>query len=121
MNHHGYIYQACNFIYTGETPQRTDIYTGKKHSRHYTKGYGEGFIRKIRSSKHRYVYFCTKDRRLKTYWYDILKYPIKPYPKGDNKNYQLGDYIKEKYTTDKSGQKAVTLSEWLDELLGGNE
>ena len=26
MNHHGYIYQACNFIYTGATKERTDIY-----------------------------------------------------------------------------------------------
>lgn len=38
MSHHGYIYQACNFIYTGETKQRTDMYTeGNKHSRHYSQ------------------------------------------------------------------------------------
>lgn len=29
MNHHGYIYQACNFIYTGCTKERTDIWTPK--------------------------------------------------------------------------------------------
>ena len=28
MNHHGYIYQACNFVYTGCTKERTDIYAG---------------------------------------------------------------------------------------------
>jgi hypothetical protein len=27
MNHNGYIYQACNFLYTGQTKQRTDKYT----------------------------------------------------------------------------------------------
>ena len=27
MNHHGYIYQACNFLYTGMTKRRTDKYT----------------------------------------------------------------------------------------------
>ena len=39
MNHHGYIYQACNFLYTGATKERTDKYTpGNKHSRHYNNG-----------------------------------------------------------------------------------
>ena len=28
MKHHGYIYQACNFLYTGCTKQRTDKYSG---------------------------------------------------------------------------------------------
>ena len=28
MNHHGYIYQACNFLYTGCTKPRTDKYVG---------------------------------------------------------------------------------------------
>ena len=118
MNHHGYIYQACNFIYTGKTPQRTDIYTGSKHSRHYVKRDGVDVIRKIRSSKHRYVYFCTNNRGLRQYWLDILKYPIKPYPKGNNERYKLGEYIQEKYTSNK-GTGSFTLTEWLDELLGG--
>ena len=118
MSHHGYIYQACNFIYTGLTPQRSDTYTGDKHSRHYTKGFGKGVIRKIRSSKHRYVYFCTNDRRLRGYWLDTLKYPIKPYPKGNNKNYELGEYIKEKYVSP-GCTESFTLREWLDKLLGG--
>lgn len=26
MNHHGYIYQACNFLYTGKTKERTDMF-----------------------------------------------------------------------------------------------
>lgn len=93
MNHHGYIYQASNFIYTGMTKQRTDKYTGEKHARHYDK-YAVGVYRQIRSSKHRYIYFCTNDKGLKRKWCEQLKYPILPYPKGQNENYVLGDYIK---------------------------
>lgn len=89
MLHHGYIYQACNFLYTGCTKQRTDKYIKGKHARHATddpKG-----IRQIRTSKYRYVYFCTSNKKLKQNWINALNYPILPYPKGDNKNYKLGD------------------------------
>ena len=88
MNHHGYIYQACNFIYTGCTKQRTDKYNGK-HARHGTDN--EDGIRQVRTAKHRYIYFCTRDKKLKKLWNKLLKYPILPYPKGDNKNYDLGN------------------------------
>lgn len=97
MNHHGYIYQACNFLYTGETKERTDIYTGgggRKHARHYTKEDRECGIRKVRSAKHRYVYFCTHTKYEKNLWKSALRYEILPYPKGDNNpDYELGDYI----------------------------
>lgn len=57
MNHHGYIYQACNFIYTGCTKRRTDKYVPcGKHSRHY-RNEDQGKYRIVRSPKHRYVYF----------------------------------------------------------------
>jgi hypothetical protein len=94
MNHHGYIYQACNFIYTGVTKQRTDKYTeNNKHSRHYDNDNQNG-LRKVRTAKHRYIFFCTKNKKLKTEWKNSLNYPILPYPKGDNSNYILGDYQK---------------------------
>ncbi len=92
-NHNGYIYQACNFIYTGQTKRRTDKYTnGNKHSRHYCNEEQKG-KRKIRTSKHRYIYFCTFNKKLKKYWLDKLAYPIKPYPKNENKNYILGNFL----------------------------
>ena len=96
MNHHGYIYQATNFFYTGATKQRTDIYTPEgKHSRHYEKNMQYEY-RKVRSSKHRYVYFCTNNKRLKKQWLKDLRYNIAPYPKGDNNaNYVLGTYLKD--------------------------
>ena len=95
MNHHGYIYQACNFLYTGETKRRTDKYTeGGKHARHYSND-NQGSYRVVRSAKYRYIYICA-DKRTKREMLNDLKYPIyKSYPKGDNnKDYTLGDYLK---------------------------
>lgn len=97
MNHHGYIYQACNFLYTGCTKERTDKYVPNgKHARHYKES-DQGKYRKVRSAKHRYVYFCTHNKRLKKEWLNALKYPCQDYPKGDNNgDYVLGEYLKEK-------------------------
>ena len=110
MNHNGYIYQACNFIYTGATVERTDKNTqGNKHSRHYDKKKDISLFeeieiedketRKIRTSKHRYIYFCTKNKKLKKQWKDSLSYQIKPYPKNENKNYVLGEFQKQTVIT----------------------
>lgn len=89
MNHHGYIYQATNWLYTGATKSRTDKFTeGNKHPRHYQDNTPQK--RKVRSSKHRYVYLCSHSKHLKAEWLKNLKYPVQPYPKGDNKYYQPG-------------------------------
>ena len=89
MSHTGYIYQATNFFYTGCNKQRTDRYMpGNKHSRHYTDEYKH--LRKVRFSKHRYIYFCATKKMKKEYLKN-LKYKILPYPKGQNKNYILGE------------------------------
>lgn len=93
MHHHGYIYQACNFIYTGCTKERTDKYTAGHHARHYTDDM-QGKYRQVRTAKHRYVFFCTNSRRLKNQWKESLKYTPCEYPKGDNQNYTLGEYMK---------------------------
>lgn len=94
MHHNGYIYQACNFIYTGQTKQRTDKYTENgKHSRHYDND-KQGEYRVVRTAKNRYVYFATKDKRLKGKWQSSLNYPIMPYPKAENENYILGEFQK---------------------------
>lgn len=105
MNHHGYIYQACNFIYTGLTGERTDFYAPNgKHSRHAGHNY-DGRYRQIRSAKHRYIYFCTFNKHKKKEWKDALKYPILPYPKGDNDpDYILGSFIKTIVIDSKTGE-----------------
>jgi len=92
MNHNGYIYQATNWLYTGMTKARTDKYVeGGKHSRHYDNENQNG-LRKYRSSKHRYVFFATTKNK-KRYYLKKLNYQIESYPKGENKNYKLGEYI----------------------------
>ena len=94
MHHNGYIYQACNFLYTGQTKQRTDKYTEDgKHCRHYDNE-KQGKYRIVRSAKNRYVYFATKNKWLKKRWLNCLTYSICPYPKEENQNYTLGEYQK---------------------------
>lgn len=94
MNHHGYIYQATNWWYTGKTKSRTDKYViPGKHSRHYTNK--DNHLRRFRSSKYRYVYVPNK--RLKKYVLKNMNYPIlEKYPKGDNERYILGERMKQK-------------------------
>lgn len=85
--HNGYIYQATNFIYTGATKERTDIASVSGHSRHYNKGETN---RQLRTSKHRYVFFCggkTKKKQMLR----MLKYKTFPYPKGDDVKYDVND------------------------------
>ena len=110
MNHHGYVYQACNFLYTGTSAPHADKYVpeGSGHNRH-----AESFdVRKDefsveRSIKHRYVYFCTKSKRLKKEWMNSLRYPVLPYPKGDNSNYELGKFIGKTVVNNATGETIV--------------
>ena len=91
MHHNGYIYQACNFIYTGCSKKRTDPWNESgKHARHVKCG-GEEY-RVVRNPKHRYVYFCTYSKKQMREWKEHFNWPILPYPKGENQNYVLGEY-----------------------------
>jgi len=84
MGHVGKIYQACNFLFTGTTKERTDIFAGEgKHSRHYS---GDRAERQFRSSKHRYIYFVGNKKEVKA-MRSVLKYPIESYPQGKTKRY----------------------------------
>jgi hypothetical protein len=94
MHHNGYIYQACNFLYTGQTKQRTDMWNGKGHSRHADKSNESKQYRVVRTAKNRYVFFATKNKYLKKKWLESLNYSILPYPKEENQNYTLGVYQK---------------------------
>lgn len=95
MNHHGYIYQATNWLFTGATKQRFDSYAGKgKHSRHAQVNDENKHLRTVRSSKYRYIFIPNK--RFRKEALKILKFPILPYPKGDNSSYQVGEGLKTK-------------------------
>ncbi len=91
VNHNGYIYQATNFIYTGKTKERLQFHVPNGHSRH---GNADSEFREVRTPKHRYVYFATKDKKLKKQWKQNFAYPVLPYPKEESKTYTLGEYFK---------------------------
>ncbi len=80
QGHTGYIYQACNFMFTGTTKPRTDI-AGKdgKHSRHHL---GDRSQRVQRSAKHRYVFFIGNKREKRAFQSD-LNYQVMEYPKSE--------------------------------------
>ena len=99
MGHNGYIYQATNWIYTGQTKERTDKYTPKgKHSRHYDDN--NPHLRKIRTPKHRYIYFTGKSKKKLI---KKLNYKEQQYPKGVNQRYVLGEGQKIKIINNLTG------------------
>lgn len=83
--HVGYVYQATNWLYTGMTKERTDIYSESGHARHHGENKNK---RQFRSAKYRYVYLTgNKKEQMKQ-----LNYPIiQEYPKGDSIRYNVSD------------------------------
>jgi hypothetical protein len=89
QGHIGYVYQATNFLFTGTTKERTDMFAGDgKHSRHAT----DPSIRQFRSAKHRYVYLHGS-KSDKKFLLGALQYNIEPYPKGDITRYDSGNKV----------------------------
>jgi hypothetical protein len=98
-NHHGYIYQATNWIYTGIGSIGVERYIMKngseKHSRHKYL-INENEVKEIKKSKgkYRYYYFIgSKDKKEK--FLNIIKsrFKILPYPKGKNEYYNIENKI----------------------------
>lgn len=90
QGHTGYIYQATNFIFTGTTKERTDMFAGEgKHSRHAT----DPTIRQFRTAKHRYIYIHG-NKKDKKHLLTCLNYEQLPYPKSQNKRYDSGGQVK---------------------------
>lgn len=96
MGHHGYIYQATNWIYTGLSKPHVDYLpenmTGV-HPRTISQQSVETWKSKTklvkveRARKHRYMMFLGDKRQVRKMKKD-LKFPIvKEYPKGDNIRY----------------------------------
>jgi hypothetical protein len=103
QNHHGYIYQATNFIYTGLSAKRTDwkvkglehlhgatiadLSRGKENRAEWMREkYGDDFYLEDRPRKHRYFMFLGNKKEIKR-MKEILPYKIEQYPKGENKRY----------------------------------
>lgn len=99
--HHGYIYQATNWIFTGKTEPRskfTDINGNDVHERTIWSRYGNeskaiasGQIKKTKQyGKYRYFKFLGNKKQVKE-MIENLQYQILPYPKGKNRRYNA-DY-----------------------------
>ena len=92
MSHFGYIYQACNFIYTGTTlgAEMYVLNNGKIISKRaldqQPKTKEEINTKVDRTKKHRYFYFLGSKKQVKE-MRKALKYEIFPYPKGETKRY----------------------------------
>jgi hypothetical protein len=102
-NHHGYIYQATNWIYTGLSVPFKDYYVkGMEHLHNGTimdmsrgqenrvewlkQKFGDKLIQIDRPRKHRYFVFLGNKSQLKKIK-SMMPYEILPYPKGDNIRY----------------------------------
>lgn len=113
-NHHGYIYQATNWFYTGLSAVFKDYYVkGMEHLHNGTimdmsrgqenrvewlrNKFGDNLIMIDRPRKHRYFYFIGTKKECKE-MKQMLPYKIEPYPKGDNIRYDAS-YIPTTQTT----------------------
>jgi hypothetical protein len=103
-NHHGYIYQATNWIYTGLSAEFKDyaikgmehlhnqtimdLSKGKENRVEWLKAkYGAENVYMVdRPRKHRYFYFIGSKNDIKNMMAK-LPYERMPYPKGDNNRY----------------------------------
>ena len=97
--HHGYIYQSTNWKYTGVTATEK-VYIDKRnqeiiHPRTIVSMFGSRELNNLPEwievskeelGKHRYFQFLG-NRKEKAEMLKRLKYPILPYPKGDNQRY----------------------------------
>lgn len=95
MNHHGYIYQATNWVYTGMSAPHTDYLPEGREGMHVRTLYNNfsvktsdlKLVKVERSQKYRYFQFLGNKRQVRKMRAD-LKFPIvKGYPKGDNVRY----------------------------------
>mgnify|MGYP003139366184 CR=1 FL=1 len=107
QHHHGYIYQATNWIYTGLSAKRPDYKikglehlhsasitdslgrTDKKNIKQVQllrNKYGKNFYMVDRPRKHRYFYFIGNKKQRKEMIKNLV-YKVEPYPKGNNKKY----------------------------------
>ena len=103
QNHHGFIYQATNFLYTGLSAKFKDYYVrgmehlhgasifdlsrGKENRIEWLKEkFGDKLYMKERPRKHRYFFFVA-DKRDKKQMMKLMPYDVQPYPKGENIKY----------------------------------
>ena len=92
-NHHGYIYQATNWLYTGESTPKKRYTFDDGSTFDIRRGiHNKGKIVKIESLKptFRYIYINANKKKKKEMIKD-LKFTLYKYPKGKNKKYNSID------------------------------
>jgi len=109
FGHNGYIYQATNFMFTGESHVQLDWkLKGKEHIHSRTlmdefafeedrvkklkEKYGDQLYQVQRPAKHRYVMFLGSKTQRKRFM-QSKRFDIKEYPKGENKRYDTSSTI----------------------------
>lgn len=89
QNHHGYIYQATNWIYTGRSTGKTR-YTFENGSTFDLNRFDSSKGKVVKKEKmkptHRYLYFHGTKKQKKQ-MYKALKMKLYDYPKGQNERY----------------------------------
>ena len=103
FGHNGYVYQASNFMFTGESHTQLDWkLKGKEHIHSRTlmdefpfqkdrikklkEKYGELLYQEKREPKYRYVYLLANKKKKKEIMSNKL-FDLKKYPKGNNERY----------------------------------
>ena len=104
MGHHGYVYQASNFHYYGQSrPDKEWYIDGKRiHTRTVVNQYGTMSIDELKpllkdrlvikeqtKTKSRYFYILAQNKKDRRCIQKKIKVEVLPYPKGDNKNYDI--------------------------------
>jgi hypothetical protein len=108
QGHHGYIYQATNWIYSGCIDIRSEfIIDGERlHCKTVYNKYGTSSLKELlkkgvdasfikeNKPKHRYFYVIG-NKKFKKEMISVIKnnYGLHEYPKGDNKNYDIGEKL----------------------------
>ena len=125
MNHHGYVYQACNFLYTGTscTTFKDKYNKGTDTHNRHNGAFSiktDGFYVE-RSPKHRYVYFCASSKAMRKRMEKALNYPVLPYPKGDNSNYELGRFIGKTVVDLATGERTSIMNDRRIDVTAGQD
>lgn len=103
QNHHGYIYQATNWIYTGLSSKENKVFINGKlqHRRTLNSNFGTSSVADLKKldnveveveeqeGKHRYFYFVGSKKQIKEMKKEF-NYNVLPYPKGNNERYDAG-------------------------------
>jgi hypothetical protein len=109
VGHNGYIYQATNFFFTGESHTQMDWKLRGEEDKHsrtlmdefafepnrvekLKQKYGDRLYQEMRQPKYRYVLFLGNKRQKKEMWKSRLFDSCK-YPKGENKRYDASTPI----------------------------